>query len=239
LAKVLTKVEAIQISLGGYLHDLGKIGIPDSILLKPGKLTEQEFDIIKTHPLIGEKLIEEHPLSILVRRPIVEHHERLDGKGYPYGLAKEQIALESRIVGISDALDAMTSRRPYRKGLTLAKALELLEAGAGSQFDPMLVRHICELGRAGDLSHIVGHSAEGIPLVTCPTCGPVIAVPHTARDGDVVFCRACTGELTLHKTGESFKAELTGMARDASDLQPRLNDAAIEDLVRQAPETMK
>jgi HD-GYP domain-containing protein (c-di-GMP phosphodiesterase class II) len=96
----------------------------------------QEFDTIKTHPLIGEKLIEEHPLSGLVCKPIVEHHERLDGKGYPYGLAEDQIALPSRIVGISDALDAMTSTRPYRKALPQETALELLERGAGSQFDP-------------------------------------------------------------------------------------------------------
>lgn len=169
----------------------------------------------------------------------MEHHERPDGKGYPSGLAGDQIALQSRIVGISDALDAMTSTRPYRKGLPLATALELLEEGAGSQFDPVLVEHMCELGRAGDLSHIVGHSAEGIPVVTCPTCGPVIAVPRTARDGDIVFCRACTGELTLHKTVESFEAELTGMARDAFDLQPHLNGAAIEDLMRQVLETME
>lgn len=235
----LTEVEAIQIGLGGYLHDLGKIGIPDTILLKPGKLTEQEFDTIKTHPLIGERLINEHPLSGLVRIPIVQHHERLDGEGYPYGLADDQIALQARIVGISDALDAMTSTRPYRKALTQETALELLEYGAGSQFDPMLVGHICELGRAGDLSHIMGHSAESIPLVTCPTCGPVIAVPRTARDGDVVFCRACTGELTLHKTADSFDAELTGMTRDAFDLQAYPNAATIEDLMRQVPETMK
>jgi hypothetical protein len=205
-------------------------GILDQVQRMPA----QEFDTIKTHPLIGEKLIEEHPLSGLVCKPIVEHHERLDGTGYPYGLVEDQIALPSRIVGISDALDAMTSTRPYRKALPQETALELLERGAGSQFDPILVGHICELGRAGDLSHIIGHSAEGIPLVTCPTCGPVIAVPRTARDGDVVFCRACTGELTLHKTVESFEAELTGMTRDAFDLQPRLNAAAIEDLVRQA-----
>jgi hypothetical protein len=235
----LTEVEAIQIGLGGYLHDLGKIGIPDIILLKPGKLAKQEFDIIKTHPLIGEKLINEHPLSGLVSIPIVQHHERLDGKGYPYGLAEDQISIQARIVGISDALDAMTSARPYRKALTQETALELLEYGAGSQFDPMLIGHICDLGRAGDLSHIMGHSAESIPLVTCPTCGPVIAVPRTARDGDVVFCRACTGELTLHKTADSFDAELTGMTRDAFDLQAYPNDVAIEDLMRKVPETMK
>ncbi|MCI0555103.1 MAG: HD domain-containing protein [Anaerolineae bacterium] len=83
----LSEVEAIQISLGGYLHDLGKVGIPDAILRKPDRLTEQEIEIIKTHPLIGGKLINAHPLSSLVCSPILEHHERLDGKGYPCGLS--------------------------------------------------------------------------------------------------------------------------------------------------------
>jgi HD-GYP domain-containing protein (c-di-GMP phosphodiesterase class II) len=80
----LSETEAIEISLGGYLHDLGKVGIPDSILRKPEKLSEQEFEIIKSHPLIGGRIINQHPLSSLVCSPILEHHERLDGKGYPW-----------------------------------------------------------------------------------------------------------------------------------------------------------
>lgn len=81
----LAETEAIQTSLGGYLHDLGKVGIPDAILRKPDKLSEQEFEIIKTHPLLGGGIINAHPLSSLVCSPILEHHERLDGKGYPCG----------------------------------------------------------------------------------------------------------------------------------------------------------
>lgn len=235
----LTEVEALQISLGGYLHDLGKIGIPDAILLKSGKLTEQEFEIIKTHPLIGMKLIAEHPLSALVCGPIVEHHERPDGNGYPNGLSGDQISLPSRIVAIADALDAMTSTRPYRKGLPPDRVLAIIEQGVGTQFDTSLVGHLSELERAGDLGHVIGHSAEGIPVVTCPTCGPIIAIPRTARDGDVVFCRACTGKLVLHKAGDTFDAELAGRAESAFDLQARPNDAAIDDLVKQIPETLK
>lgn len=235
----LSEAEALQISLGGYLHDLGKIGIPDAILLKSGKLTDQEFDTIKTHPLIGMKLITEHPLSNLVYRPVVEHHERPDGKGYPKGLSDDQISLQSRIVTIADALDAMTSTRPYRKGLPQDRALAIIEQGVGTQFDPLLVRHLSELGRASDLDHIVGHSAEGIPIVTCPTCGPIIAIPRTARDGDVVFCRACTGKLVLHRAEDTFNAELTGMARSAFDLQAQPNYAAIDDFAKQIRQTVK
>lgn len=219
----LAEVEAIQISLGGYLHDLGKVGIPDSILKNPGKLTEQEFEIVKTHPQIGSGMINAHPLSSLVCSPILEHHERLDGKGYPCGLSGDQISLSSRIVGISDALDAMTSTRSYRKALTLETALQILEQGSGTQFDTILVSHMYELGRAGDLAHIIGHSADGIPLVICPHCGPVLAIPRSTRDGDVVYCRACHSELTLHKDGNTFLAETTGMTDDPAKLEHKID----------------
>lgn len=229
----LPEAESVQISLGGYLHDLGKIGIPDQILLKQGRLTEEEYGIIKTHPLIGKNLINAHPLSELVCKPIVEHHERPDGMGYPYGLHENEISLESRIIGVVDAFDAMTSTRPYRRELSVEKAMQILNAGAGTQFDETMIDHICELGRDGDLSHIAGHSAEGIPLVTCPVCGPVISVPRTARNGDVVFCRACKGELVLHQRDDTFDAEMVGMTNDPAELQIRNNTAALDDLMRQ------
>ena len=103
------------------MHDLGKIGIPDAILRKPDKLTELELKIIKTHPLIGGKLINEHPLSSLVCRPILEHPERLDRKGYPCGLSSDQISLSSRIVGILDSFDAMTIRSHIAKHYLLTQ----------------------------------------------------------------------------------------------------------------------
>ncbi len=229
----LPEAEAIQISLGGYLHDLGKVGIPDSILKKPGKLTEQEFEIIKTHPLIGGRMINEHPLSSLVCSPILEHHERLDGKGYPCGLRGDQISLSSRIVGISDAFDAMTSTRFYRKALTLETALQILEQGSGTQFDSTLVSHMRKLGCAGDLTHIIGHSADGIPLVTCPQCGPVIAIPRSTHDGDVVYCRACHSELTLQEKGDTFTAEVIGTTDDLVKLEHRIDLDAINTLLTQ------
>lgn len=229
----LAEAEAIQISLGGYLHDLGKVGIPDAILRKPGKLTEQEFEIIKTHPQIGGKMINEHPLSSLVCSPILEHHERLDGKGYPCGLSGDQISLSSRIVGISDALDAMTSTRSYRKALTLETTLQILEQGSGTQFDSTLVSHMRKLGRAGDLTHIIGHSADGIPLVTCPHCGPVIAIPRSTQDGDVVYCRACHSELTLQEKGDTFTAEMIGTTDDPIKLEHRIDVDAINTLLTQ------
>ncbi|MBT3338867.1 MAG: HD-GYP domain-containing protein [Anaerolineae bacterium] len=228
----LPEKEAVQVSLGGYLHDLGKIGIPDNILLKKGKLTDEEYGIIKTHPLIGKRLISAHPLSEMVCRPIVEHHERIDGKGYPHGLVADEISLPSKIISAADVLDALTSVRPYRREMSLERACQILDEDSGTHFDPNLLEHLDELARDGDLSHIIGHSAESIPLITCPTCGPVISVPRTARTGDVVFCRACTGKFILHQIQDSFEPEMIGMTNNPVELQAEPNSAALNDLMK-------
>ncbi len=228
----LTEKEAIQISLGGYLHDLGKIGIPDNILRKRGKLGDEEYALIKTHPLIGKRLINAHPLSEMVSRPIVEHHERIDGNGYPHGLKENEISLASKIIGAVDVLDALTSARPYRREMSLERACQILDEGAGTQIDLNLIEHLDALAHDGDLSHIIGHSAEGIPLITCPTCGPVIAVPRTARTGDVVFCRACGGKFILHQIEKSFEPEKVGKAVSPLELQAEPDAAALDELMR-------
>ncbi len=117
----LSETKAVLVSLGGYLHDLGKVGIPDEVLLKVGSLSESEYSLIKTHPLIGKKLIDEHPLSEMVSRVILEHHERVDGEGYPQGLYGEDISPAAKIVALVDMLDALTSVRPYRREMPLEK----------------------------------------------------------------------------------------------------------------------
>ncbi|MBT3189367.1 MAG: HD-GYP domain-containing protein [Anaerolineae bacterium] len=229
----LSEKEAVQISLGGYVHDLGKVAIPDNILLKEGKLTSSEYAVMKTHPAIGKKLINAHPLSEIVCKVIIEHHERLDGKGYPFGLKDEEISLAAKIVSVADMLDALTSARPYRREMTLEKALQIIESGVGTQFDSKMIDHICELGRDGDISHIVGHSAEEIPLVTCPVCGPVIAVQRTTRTGENVFCRACKGKFILHQKDDTFEAEMVSKTDNPVDLQSDLNSTAIDDLMKE------
>jgi hypothetical protein len=149
------------------------------------------------------------------------------------GLSGDQIILSSRIVRISDAFDAMTSTRSYRIALIRETALQILEQGSGTQFDSTLVSHMCELGRAGDLSHIIGHSADGIPLVVCPRCGPVIAIPSSTQDGDVVYCRACHSELALQEKGDTFTAEMIGMTEDLGNLEHRIELDAINTLLTQ------
>jgi HD-GYP domain-containing protein (c-di-GMP phosphodiesterase class II) len=128
-----------RLELGALFHDIGKIGIPETILSKPGPLTVDERELVKRHPALGEKIIA--PIDRLEEvRPIVRHcHERFDGTGYPDGLKGEEIPLESRIILVCDAYHAMTTDRPYRKRLSDEEALRRLEEGAGTQFDPRVV----------------------------------------------------------------------------------------------------
>jgi len=133
------------IEMGALLHDVGKIGIPESVLLKPDKLNSKEYKVIKEHPAIGVEIC--RPLKFLkeVLKIIHHHHERYDGKGYPDKLKGELIPLEARIISIADAYDAMTSDRPYRKGMPKEKALQFLKKGRGTQWDSQLVDHFIEI----------------------------------------------------------------------------------------------
>jgi putative two-component system response regulator len=129
-----------QIELGGHLHDLGKIGVREAVLNKPGPLTREEYAHIMTHPVVGWRLLQpllvEMPMALTVVR---SHHERLDGSGVPDGLAAEAIPLEARIVAVADSFDAMTSHRPYRRGRTAGEAMAELRRCAGEQYDPKVV----------------------------------------------------------------------------------------------------
>ena len=128
------------------MHDVGKIGIPESVLSKPGKLEKDEWEIMKQHPVIGvEKVLAPNEaLSHLI--PIVKyHHEQMDGSGYPEGLKGNEIPLSARIVAVADTYHALISDRPYRKGMSVEKACEILQEGAGKQWDADLVRHFISI----------------------------------------------------------------------------------------------
>jgi len=116
----LSALETETIALGGFLHDLGKIAVPDRILTKADRLTDEEFVLIRSHPEAGWRLVMDHPLAALVEAPIRSHHEMPNGKGYPQGLSAEQIPQAAKIVGLCDAFDAMTSTRPSRCRPSLA-----------------------------------------------------------------------------------------------------------------------
>jgi len=129
------------ISMGAELHDLGKIGVSEAVLHKPGKLTDVEYRHIMEHPVTGARilgpLMRDAPVALAIVR---SHHERLDGKGFPDGLKGEEIPVEVRVVTVADSFDAMTSLRPYRPALSVASAMEQLEEGKGVQFDPGAVQ---------------------------------------------------------------------------------------------------
>ncbi|MEN3015148.1 MAG: HD domain-containing phosphohydrolase [bacterium] len=128
--------------LSSPLHDVGKIAIPDGILLKPCKLTPQEFEVIKQHTIIGKHLLSgsKHEVIQVAEKIALTHHERFDGTGYPLGLKGEDIPLEGRIVAISDVFDALTSKRPYKEAWSIEKALQEIKNSSGSHFDPQIVQ---------------------------------------------------------------------------------------------------
>ena len=131
--------EIDQLHRGGLLHDIGKIGVPASILDKPGKLTEEEFAVIRRHPSKGAMILESIPNLRKVIPIVSQHHERFDGKGYPNGLSGESISLHARILAVADVVDALVSDRPYRPGWSREKVLVYTRENAGQQFDPEVV----------------------------------------------------------------------------------------------------
>lgn len=138
----LTSQQADIIHIAGHLHDVGKIGVPDSILLKEGPLTEKEWEYIKKHPLIGADIvgtIDEFQKKGGLRDIILYHHERYDGTGYPAGLKAHEIPLGARILAVADTFSAMTHNRPYRKGTSVEKAINEILLCSGSQLDPLCV----------------------------------------------------------------------------------------------------
>jgi HD-GYP domain-containing protein (c-di-GMP phosphodiesterase class II) len=136
----LSEEEKDVLYIAASLHDIGKVGIPDSILLKKDKLTDEEFMIIKKHPDIGADILKQLPPMARETEIIRYHHERFDGRGYPAGISGQEIPLLSRIITIADSYDAMTSDRPYRNGLSVDKAIEEIIRCTGNQFDPELAQ---------------------------------------------------------------------------------------------------
>ncbi|HUW36601.1 MAG TPA: HD-GYP domain-containing protein [Rhodocyclaceae bacterium] len=230
----LPEADAARIAIGGFLHDLGKISVPDHILGKKERLSEQEYDVIKTHPEVGWRLLAEHPLAGLAEAAVRAHHETPDGNGYPRGLAGLDVPLDARIVGICDAFDAMTSTRPYRRGMPVAKALEVIEDNLARQFDRDFGQRFVALGRTGGLDHVVGHSDLGIPLHDCAMCGAALVLKRGQAGGEHVYCRSCAGEyLTEMRDGQAVPVA-TGAMGAASDLEPEADTALIAGFVRES-----
>jgi HD-GYP domain-containing protein (c-di-GMP phosphodiesterase class II) len=139
-ARLAKYIGVMDLKNCSFLHDIGKVKIPDSILYKPGRLTDEEFMVLKQHPVIGEAILKPLPSMQHVLPVVRHHHEKWDGSGYPDGLIGEAIPMSARIVGLADAYDAMVSDRPYRKGMPVEEAIAEMKRCAGTHFDPSLVK---------------------------------------------------------------------------------------------------
>lgn len=230
----LGREEVFLAGLGGFLHDLGKVGVPDAILNKAGPLTDAEYGIIKTHPIVGARVLAEHPLAPLAMDAVVAHHERPDGGGYPGRLSGGRIPLVARIVGVADAFDAMTSTRPYRRGMPIERATAIFTEERGRQFDSALTDAFLAIANSGGVLHIVGHGFEGAKMAECPMCGPIITT-HEITDGHLHGCRNCGGLYRLHRHEDEWQVEAVAPTAPPDLLTPQPDYAPIRRLVASAP----
>lgn len=176
LGKLFSLPEQLQISLegGALLHDIGKIGIRDSILLKPAALSAEEFRIMKTHVVLGADIISQSDSLKHCLEPVLFHHERMDGKGYPHGLAGDDIPLIAKITCVVDSYDAMTTNRVYTPARTPEEALAELKRCAGTQFDPEVVEGFADWWQAKFIlrDQIINVCALEELKVNLDTCHP-------------------------------------------------------------------
>ena len=147
--------------MGGLFHDIGKIGVPDAILNKCGPLTEEEWEVMRKHPIIGARILEKMGGFFYRLVPVVlAHHERWDGTGYPQRLKELQIPLASRVLGVVDAYDTMVSRRPYKEPMSESAALAELRRGSGTQFDPAVVQTFLAVLKTAPSSDMIGQNRD-------------------------------------------------------------------------------
>ncbi|WP_378953500.1 HD-GYP domain-containing protein [Pelosinus sp. sgz500959] len=148
----LSDEEQYLIHIGAHLHDVGKIGIPDAVISKPGRLTNEEFKLIKDHPIIGYHIVSKVKILQSVSLIVRHHHERIDGGGYPDGLRGEDIPLGARIVAVADAFDAMTTNRTYKVSMSISDALQELTRCSDTQFDRQIVEVFVRMMKRDKLS---------------------------------------------------------------------------------------
>ncbi|MBQ4218675.1 MAG: HD-GYP domain-containing protein, partial [Butyrivibrio sp.] len=156
----LTESEIQNVYYAGLLHDAGKISVPDAILNKPGKLTNEERQLVQNHTVAGGNMLKQLSSLKGVRETALYHHERFDGKGYPEGLKGSEIPLYARIVGVADSYDAMSSNRVYRRHLSKDEIIEEMQKGSGSQFDPEIVPYMVDMINDGYVNVVKMETAE-------------------------------------------------------------------------------
>lgn len=197
----LSELEIENISLAARLHDLGKVGIRDAILAKAGPLSAEEWQIMRSHPIVGVEILSPIRMLQSILSMIRSHHERWDGKGYPDGNQGEFIPLGARVIAVADAYDALVTNRPYRKGFSREKAREILQMGSGTQWDAEMVDALLLVqARSGPISQ---RPPEPIRPVQDPVCGmflaPALAQARAVFDNQVFyFCSTACRELFDH-----------------------------------------
>jgi len=189
-----------EVETGCVLHDVGKVAVEDAVLRKPGKLTEEEYAQMKIHPERGAALLQEveklHPLIPYC----LYHHERPDGKGYPFGLKGDEIPVEGRVVGVADCWDALTSNRPYRQGMDPEKAITIIEEGIGTQFDPVCANAFIKCFREGRINAVLqNYHATDEHSIVCPFCSTNIRFPEGTELGATFDCHVCHRSVKLEK----------------------------------------
>lgn len=230
--------ERAQVALAAFVHDLGKLAVPESILRQREPLSEAAHAVMRTHPEMGARLVAGHPYGPLVHDIVLLHHETPDGRGYPRGLSGPTIPTGARIVGLCDAFDAMTTRRPWREALSVDEALSSIEVQLGRQFDDFLGRHFLALAREGAFQGIIGHSDEGMPLQHCASCGPTMVQRREHHVGEHLHCPVCGARHRLVAAAgsgmghRSLIAEPTGAFGSPMDLLPQPDHALIRRFVQ-------
>jgi HD-GYP domain-containing protein (c-di-GMP phosphodiesterase class II) len=171
-----------EVAYGFFLHDIGKVGIPEAVLCKPGPLTEAEWTVMRAHPTIGAQIVE--PIRFLqgAVEIVQTHHERWDGRGYPQGLRGEEIPLAARVFAIADCFDAMTSDRPYRMALPFDAAYDEIVDGSGSQFDPQVVDVFIDLVADGGISGFDSDARDDMAVFD--TAGHMLGLPRPRERDD-------------------------------------------------------
>lgn len=193
--------------MGGLLHDVGKIGVDDAVLQKTARLTDEEYAKMKVHPERGARMLRDVEFLLPLIPYCLYHHERYDGRGYPFGLQGEAIPLEGRIIAVADTFDAMTSNRPYRKGLPPDVALAEIEKGKGSQFDPVVADALIRAYQEDRISRIIQESRKGAASIVCPFCSTHIPIPEGANVGDRFQCEVCHRHVGLREQNNALFGE--------------------------------
>lgn len=233
---VQTEAVIAQVAVAGFVHDLGKVVVPEALLLKVAPLSESERGLVRAHAVASGRLLDGHPLDALIGLPLRHHHEHFDGSGYPDGLAGQEIPLAARIVAVCDAFDAMTSARPWRPALALEDACAQIEAGYGREFDQDFAERLVRFARAGSLSHLLGHSDLGVPVAHCPHCGPCVNVFRTHQPGALVYCRRCAEEFEVTAgSGVRATGRKGSLAQTAAEADGELISRLVLDAMSHLP----